>query len=150
MALTLATIRNGIITSLHGRRLGFDVNDVLVGSKAIKRPITDATSDTTGTDLPNTGIVSVVTTTNDTWALTAPLAGVEVTIMTGSDSTGEHTIAGSTAAGTAATFQSAESSTGPGIVLQGGNASMTLVGVSTALWRATSRIGTTRAHVSTA
>jgi hypothetical protein len=92
----------------------------------------------------------VVTTTNDSWALTNPIPGCEVTIMTGSSSTGEHTVVGSTAAGTAATFMSSVSSTGPGIVLQGGNASITLVGASTGAWQATSRIGTTRAHVSTA
>jgi len=144
MALSLATIRNGIITSIHGRRLGFDHNDVLVGTKAIKRPITDATSDTTGTALPNTGVVSVATTTDDTWTLTDPIAGCEVTLATGTTSTGTHTITPA-----AATILTSLGAAGDTITLIGGRASVTLLGLSTSQWKLTAATGTTvGTHVS--
>ncbi len=144
MAQTLHTIRNKIKTSIHGRRLGLTDAEMLAGVKDIQMVVTDATSDTTGTNLPNHGLVSVVTTTNDSWILTDPIPGVSVQIVTGTSSTGIHTILSDSA-----TFNSSESSTGESVVLTGGNAGMTLRGLTTAIWVATSRIGTTAAsHVS--
>ena len=131
-------LQGEIKTSIHGRRLGFDRNEFMVGPKGTRQPITAATSDTTGTNLPNYGVCSVITTTNDTWVLTDPVVGGEVIILTGSTSTGVHTITCDNA-----TMLSSVSSTGPGVTLTGAGAGFHLVGLSTALWGVTSRIGTT-------
>lgn len=139
MALTLETIRNRILTSIHGRRLGLDRNEQIAGIKGMTRPVTDATSDTTGTDLPNYGILSVVTTTDDTWRLTAPYVGAEVTVMTGSSSTGVHTVA--MAAGTV--IRSTNGIAGANVVLAGPGAAVNLAGITTALWAVTSMAGST-------
>ena len=146
MAQSLEDARGKILTSVHGRRLGIDHTERLAGVKGIRRVVTAATSDTTGTVLPNHGICSVVTTTDDSWTLTDPDVGCEVTIVTGSSSTGLHTITC-----VAATVNSSASSTGPGVVLSGGNAGITLVGLTTALWAVTATRGTTlQAHASSA
>ena len=138
MALSLETIRNRIRTSIHGRRLGLDGNEQIAGIKGMTRPVTDATSDTTGTALPNYGVVSVVTTTNDSWTLTDPYVGAEVSLMTGSSSTGIHTI---TCA--AATIRSTNGIAGANVVLTGMGACVNLVGISTAIWAVTSMSGST-------
>jgi hypothetical protein len=135
---TLAGLRDEIQTSKHGRRLGLDNNDFLVGPRGLREGLTSATSDTTGTALPNYGLVSVVTTTDDTWSLTDPVAGCTVRLFTGSTSTGTHTISCA-----AATIVSSVSSTFGGVVLTGGGAGIELSGISTAVWAVTSRIGTT-------
>jgi len=137
MALTLEQIRALSITSIHGRRLGLDINEMLTGPKEIRRVVTNATSDTTGTALPNHGIVSVVTTTNDTWTLTDPLPGVPVRLMTGSTSTGTHTI---TCA--AAKIYSTNGITGSGVLMSAAGAYCELTGLSTAAWAVTSRAST--------
>ena len=138
MALSLETIRDRIRTSIHGRRLGLDGNDQIAGIKGMTRPVTDATSATTGTALPNYGINSVVTTTDDSWTLTDPYVGAEVTLMTGSSSTGIHTI---TCA--AATIRSTNGIAGANVVLTGMGACVNLVGISTAIWAVTSMAGST-------
>lgn len=135
---TLAALRNKILTSVHGRRLGLGPDGELLGVPGLARPVTSATSDTTGTALPNDGIVSVVTTTNDTWTLTDPYVGAEVTLMTGSSSTGVHTI---TCA--AAVIYSTNGVEGANVVLTGAGAAMSLVGISTSQWSVTSRAGST-------
>ena len=136
MALSLNTLKNAILTSLHGRRLGLDKDECLVGPKLMKRPVTDATSDTTGTALPNHGVVSVVTTTNDTWTLTDPFVDAEVTLMTGSSSTGIHTINCA-----AAVIYSTNGVEGSDVILTGAGAGMSLIGISTSQWSVTSRAG---------
>lgn len=136
MALLLETIRDRLRTSIHGRRLGLDGNDQIAGIKGMTRPVTDATSDTTGTALPNYGIVSVVTTTNDSWTLTDPYVGAEVTLMTGSSSTGTHTI---TCA--AAVIYSTNGIAGANVLLAGAGAAVSLVGITTARWAVTSMAG---------
>lgn len=138
MALLLETVRNRIRTSIHGRRIGLDGNEQLAGVKGMTRPVTDATSDTTGTALPNYGIVSVVTTTDDSWTLTAPYVGAEVSLMTGSSSTGIHTIAVAPAV-----IRSTNGIAGANVVLTGPGAALSLVGITTALWAVTSMSGTT-------
>ena len=138
MAQSIADIIGKMKTSIHGRRLGLDQTGRLTGALGTRKVVTEATSDTTGTALPNHGICNVVTTTNDTWTLTDPEVGCEVAILTGSTSTGVHTV---TCA--AATILSSVSSTGPGVTLTGSGAGFHLIGLSTALWGVTARIGTT-------
>lgn len=137
-AVSLESLRNKILTSIKGRRLGIDANECLVGPKHMKKAITGATSDTTGTALPNYGYVSVVTTTDDTWTLTDPYHGAEVTLMTGSSSTGIHTVS----MGNSVAY-STNGIAGANVVLTGAGAAMSLLGISTAIWQVTSRAGST-------
>jgi hypothetical protein len=140
---TLNTLRGEIQTSLHGRRIGIDANELII-SKGNRHGITAATSDTTGTALPNTGYVTIDSTTGDSYVLTDPVPGCSVTIACISTG-GIQTITPANA-----TIQSSASSTGPDVQLTG-RGSITLMGASTALYVPTSRYGTSAvAHVSTA
>ena len=133
MAFTIDQLRRKVLTSIHGRRIGLDIDGFVVGPKGGRVPVTDATSDTTGTNLPNHGIISVVTTTNDTWTLTDPVPGCEVKLGTGSSSTGTHTISFA-----AATCVSTNGIASSAIAMQGGGAYVGLVGLSTAAWQISS------------
>ena len=146
-AVTLQDLRAERVTSIHGLRLGLDVDEFTVGNKGHRVPIHSGTSDTTGTALPNHGIVTLVTSTNDSWNLSAPTPGCEVSILNASSS-GSTGIA--TVLGNGATFQSCESSTGPSILLTGPNAGAHLIGLSTGLWGVIAEAGTSAVtHVST-
>ncbi len=93
MAETLENIRDDILKSIHGRQLGLTHNGHLGGFKDVRRVVTNATSDTTGTALLPYGLHSIVTTTDDSWILTDPeWAGSEVKLVTNSSSTGTHTV----------------------------------------------------------
>jgi len=119
------------VTSVHGRRLALDHDDNVL-AEGVRLNVVAATSDTTGTALPNHGIVSLVTTTNDGWSLTDPNPGSEVTLMTGSTSTGTHTVTPA-----AATILSSVGAAGSALAMAGGGASVSLVGLSTSLWAMT-------------
>ena len=62
MAKSLTELRNSILTSVYGRRLGLDPDEFLVGQKALKMVTqsigssTNATASNTGTQLLNYGI----------------------------------------------------------------------------------------------
>ncbi len=142
MAQSLADIRAKNITSIHGRRLGMDVDEFLGGQKDIKKVVTNATSDTTGTNLPNHGIASVVTTTDDSWTLTDPVPGVSVLLVTNSTSTGVHTV---TCA--AATINSTNGVEGAGVLLKSAGAFAMLTGLTTAKWALTARGSTASVEV---
>ena len=146
MAQTLDAARSRSKTSVHGRRLGIDRDEFLVGVKGIINVVTEATSATTGTNLPNHGLVSVVTAAARTWVLNDPVIGVQVELATGSTSTAAHTISCDNA-----TIVSSQSSTFGAVVLTGGAAGVILKGLSTAVWLLTSRSGTTlNTHLSSA
>jgi hypothetical protein len=138
MAFTLAQLRNQILTSIHGRRLGLDTDEFLVGSKGPRVPVAEATSDTTGTALPNHGIVSVVTTTDDTWTLNAPTPGCRVNLQTGSSSTGSHIITL-----TNATVMTTIGAQGNLVTLTGPGACVALAGLTTARWALVSKTAST-------
>jgi hypothetical protein len=142
---TLAELRNAIITSIHGRRLGFDVNDFLVGAKGPRQPISAATSATTGTNLPNNGNVTIDSTAGDSYVLEDPVEGCTVKISVISTG-GTQTITPDNA-----TILSSGSSTGGSITMVGGSqASIELLGATTALWVPVSRYGSSATvHVST-
>lgn len=131
MAITLQALRNLIITSVHGRRLGLDINEALVGVKNVRLQQAAGTSDTTGTNLPNHGFVSVTTTTNDGWVLDRPYTGAKVTLYTGTTSTGSHSIA----LGSGVVGYSTNGIEGSTVFLMGAGAAMTLLGISTAAWQ---------------
>jgi hypothetical protein len=134
MANSLDTIRNKIVTSIFGRRLGLDVNEFLVGPKGLRPQLHDATSDTTGTNIPNHGLVSVETTTDDTWKLTDPVPGCQVTLFCQTTSTGTRTVSP-----VAATIITTAGTAGSTISLTGAGASITLTGITTGLWMQTAR-----------
>jgi hypothetical protein len=145
MAQSIADIIGKMKTSIHGRRLGIDQTGRLTGVLGTRYVVTDATSATTGTNLPNHGVVTLDSTTGDTYTLTDPEAGCMVTIVsicTG----GVNTVNGDNA-----TFMSSASSTAPGMTFTGGTAAATLVGATTALWVVAATHGTSAAtHVTTA
>ena len=129
MAQSINTIRAGIQTSVHGRRLGLDNDDLLSGPKGIRSVVTAATSATTGTNLPNHGYVTLTSSSALTYTINDPVAGQEVTITLVSSAIPSITITP-----VAATFISSGSSTGASVVLQGGGTSVTLYGASTSLY----------------
>lgn len=136
MAYLLNTIRNEILTSIVGRRLGIDAGGYLIGHRGERQQVTDATSDTTGTLITGDGWTSVDTTTDDGWSLAPPVKGAMKYIYTGSTSTGIRTIKRS-----AATFaiQTSANSTTTTIVAQGGGLLLQMFGVSSALYAIVSR-----------
>lgn len=140
MAITIQGLASKILTSIHGRRLGIDPDGFLVGSKPIRHQVSNATSDTTGTNIPNNGFHTVSTTTNDTWTLTDPVAGCEVTIQTATTSTGNHVVVPADA-----TIVSTNGVAGSSVIMQGVGAGITLRGISTSQWILTSRTGSTTA-----
>ncbi|MEK9736778.1 MAG: hypothetical protein VW239_05605 [Candidatus Nanopelagicales bacterium] len=100
------------------------------------------TSDTTGTALPNNGICSVVTTTDDTWTLSDPTyVGAQVTLMTGSSSTGVHSINLNNSVA-----YSTQGIAGSTVVLTGHGASITLLSISTAIWQVIGRSGSSASN----
>jgi hypothetical protein len=137
MAQSLNTIRSKILTSVHGRRLGIDSAEFLAGTKGVRHVVTNATSDTTGTELPNHGLVSVATTTDDTWVLSDPEPGVEVTLVVNINSTGTHTVDVSPAV-----IYSTNGLEGDQVLLSNEGAFCKLMGLTTAVWAVTSRAST--------
>ena len=136
MALSLETIRSQALTSIHGRRLGLNINDALVGPVGMVLPITDATSATTATNITGYGWTTVDTSTDDGWLLDNPIPGMTKVIYTGSTSTGIRTIKRKD---NTFAIQSSANSTGTTIVAQGGGLTLTLFGVSSALYAVVSR-----------
>lgn len=147
MALLLDTIRNSIVTSLHGRRWGLLANDFLGGQKDLKRVVTDMTSASTGTAIPNHGYVGItgssLLTSAQTFLLSAPEPGVGVTIANLNANTSAAS-PGSTALtmirpSTAFYIRSSEGSTNTTINLTPGCA-VTLAGLSSAIYQVVQRI----------
>jgi len=134
MPITQSALRNQILTSIFGRRMGLDRYDNLLGPKGVRLPVVAATSDTTGTNLPNSGNVSVVTTTVDGWVLDPPAAGCEVTISAGSSSTGTHSIAVAPAV-----IYSTNGIAGSTITMFGPGGYIRLMGLTTGVWQVLGR-----------
>ena len=141
MAQSLETLRSKILTSIHGRRLGLDSDETIVGPKAIKRTVQDLTSAAAAT-INNHGTVvlrhtGVPTTANQAaYTLSNPIPGVEVQINYAQSSAAA--TAGSTAVAfirgsTAFYIQSTDGSTGVAVLVAQGGA-FTLRGLSTDLY----------------
>ena len=143
MPFSLEEARNQIITSLYGRRLGLDKDNRLIGIKGRREVITEATSNTTATLLPNFGIVTIASSNDITWVIEDPQIGCEVKILTGTTSTGNHYIQTDNA-----TIKSSFGSTQTQIDFLGGGAGMTLVGLSTSLWGVLTKSSTTAVQIS--
>lgn len=143
MAQSIADIIGKMRTSVHGRRLGLDGTGRATGILGTRKVVTNATSDTTGTELPNHGLVSVVTTTNDSWVLQDPEAGCEVTLVTASTSTGVHTVDASPAV-----IYSTNGIEGDQVLLKNAGAHCQLMGLTTAAWAVIARGSTASVSIS--
>jgi hypothetical protein len=150
---TLANLRNSILTSVYGRRLGINHRDFLVGPKDLARATQTiepssllSTVSTTGTEILNYGITSLAVATQaattgssygtaelgGVYALAAPEPGVEKLIYTASQhSTMLISVQFST--GVTAFNTSAGSSFG-GLSFNAPGQWVRLVGLSTAKW----------------
>ena len=104
MTQLLQTIRNNILTSMHGRRVGLDVNQFIQGPKDIRKQTqfigssTNSSASSTGTEIDNFGYTALAVATQaastgssygttevgGTFALAAPAEGVEKLIYTAS------------------------------------------------------------------
>jgi len=142
MAFTLENIRSAIHVSIKGRKIGITArNSFLAGPPAMLHPVSNATSDTTGTNLAPYGLHTLATTTDDGWVLTdPPRAGLKVKLATLTTSTGSHAVTPA-----AATIVSTNGVAGSSMTLQGIGAAIDLISISTAQWLVTSRGGSTTA-----
>ena len=135
MAQSLATLRNNIITSIHGRRLGLDRDEAIVGSVGVKMPITNINTGDTGTDVTAFGIHNVTSTGSSQTAqynLAAPIPGVAKTLLLGSTSTGTAQFL-STANG-AQIIASSDGTTTEVVSLLRPGAAVVLMGVTSTHW----------------
>lgn len=151
---TLTQLRGSILTSIHGRRLGFDSNDFLVGQKDALRPIQSLTSGSTAlvqtTKITNYGLTQLDVTTGAastassigtteaacTWQMDAPVAGVEK-ILTKVSATGGSTMPCIVELSTGVTVTAIDTTLGTtftGINLQGVGAFVRLLGLGTTSW----------------
>lgn len=149
MALSLNSIRNSMITSVFGRRLGLDKDEYLAGVLDVRRIVTDLTSASTATAIPNNGLVTFTGTSLATsgagggFLMSNPVAGVDVTIFNINAATSAAS-PGSTAftmlrPTTAFVIQSSEGTTETTINLAAGCA-VTLTGVSSGIYAVKSRV----------
>lgn len=145
---TLEQLRNSILTSIFGRRLGFKSGEFLVGPKDIVKGIQSLTSGSTGTAVTNYGITILdVTTAAATTAssigttelgcsfvMDAPEPGVGKTVYKAS-ATGGSTMPIALEFGSGVTaFSSSFGSTYTGALLNAVGQQITLMGVTTAKW----------------
>lgn len=137
MAISNESLRDERIRSIHGRKLGLDKDDHIVGPRGQRQAVTAATSATTGTQLPSYGHITIDSSNARTWQIDDPVEGGKVSISSISTSTLGFTIVPENAS-----FQSSASSTGGSIVLRS-RAAVELVGLSTGLYSVVSVNGTT-------
>ena len=142
---SLAGLRNQILTSIFGRRLGFDPLEFTVGPKGSRVPIFAVTSATTGnTTIPNYGIVTARTTdssaTTSGLQLDNPQPGCQVQLVNLTTGYSVFTLNGTTqGAGSVRGYVIAGSitsgmTTATQITLWNPGAAATLYGLSTATW----------------
>lgn len=150
---TLETLRNSILTSIYGRRLGLKNGDFLTGPKALVKATQTiepssalSTVSTTGTAILNYGITSLAVATAaattgssygttevaGTYALAAPEPGVEKLIYTASN---HSTMLISVQFSTGVTaFNTSNGSTFGGLSFNAPGQWVRLVGLSTSKW----------------
>lgn len=137
MAQSLQTLRNSIVTSVHGRALGLDKDGYLVGPTALKDVVEDLTTATTGTTLLPYGIARQTATgssqgpTQHALPLPTPGAWKVLTVM--STSTGSHQFL-SSGSGAEIFWSTLGSSGGTCVNITGGGGAAILVGLTTAKW----------------
>lgn len=145
---TLNELRNKIMTSLYGRRMGFTPTEFLVGPKDVQVATQSLTSGSTATEVKNYGITFLDVTTGAastassvgtteigcSWAMAAPEVGVRKTLMKVS-STGGSTMPLVVEFGSGVTaYNSSFTSTATGTMLNAVGQVVHLIGVTTAKW----------------
>lgn len=78
--------------SIHGRRLFLMDDDQLGGVTGISHVVTNASSGSTGTNLPNHGVVTLPSASTHSFNLTAPNAGCQVQLIRSAATTSTITI----------------------------------------------------------
>ena len=148
---TLQELRNSILTSVHGRRLGFTSDEFLVGQKDALRPFQSLTSGSTGTEVTNYGVTVLDVTTGAastassigttevgcSWNMAAPVAGVEK-ILTKTSATGGSTMPVVVEFSDDVSVTGVDTTLGTtftGVNLQGVGAYVRLLGMGTTSWR---------------
>ncbi len=129
-----------IQTSIHGRRLGLQIlsssvsggsrgeKEYLVGPEALKPNAT--TGDTTGTNLHPFGVSYLASGTSSVYTIDPPIPGVVKTIISSTSgpayvkTANDETLVGGTTVGSSSTT----------VKLSSLGASITLIGVTTAVW----------------
>lgn len=135
MALTINTIRQQLLTTIFGGRLGLDQRDYIGGVNAVRRPIEDIT-----TTSPTTAAAHGITRISGLGSsqgpvqhnLPVPVPGVEKTLILDCTSTGSQQFL-STPNGASIVASSLGTTVGV-INFVGPGGRITLIGVSTAQW----------------
>jgi hypothetical protein len=132
MAVSLEQLRNTIMTSLFGRRLGFDNNEFLVGTKDLRVAIEDISTTAATSALPygHTRVLTSGSSQTGTYTLQAPVPGVRKTLSLNSTSTGTMQFTATNAA-----FLSGSGTSEAVISLITKGAFVELLGVTTAYWQ---------------
>jgi hypothetical protein len=143
MAFSLDNLRDKAFTTIFGRRLALDSNDFLVGPKGDRMAIEDLT--TVETTVMNYGVSRVITSGSTQGptqhALPAPVVGALKYLMLASTSTGS---AQFTSTNNGASIMTASDGTTANCVnLRHPGASVTLFGLTTAIWKVLSVTGST-------
>lgn len=132
MAISLQQLRDATLTSVHGRRLGIDDKECLVGVKDVRKAVEDI-STTAATSAINYGVTRVLTSGSSQHGantLQAPFPGVVKTLVLNSTSTGGHHFTA-----TSATIYTASAGTTSAVVnLYAPGASVQLFAVTTDRW----------------
>jgi len=143
MADTLFNVplyRERIRTAIHGARLALDDDNMLVGPAGLKRRI-QTISTTVPTSAYPHGVTRIAVTGSSQGptqhTLAAPIPGIEATFILASTSTGSQQF-GTTAAGAAIVATSLGTTVG-WLNAVGPGGSITLIGLTTALWGVKSR-----------
>lgn len=145
---TLTALRNSILTSVHGRRLGLNANEFMVGPKDLAIATQSLTSGSTATQVTNYGLTMLDVTTGAAstasslgtteagcqWTMAAPEPGARKILMKVS-STGGSTMPVVVQFGTGVTgYNSSFLSTATGVMLNAVGQVVSLLGVTTAKW----------------
>lgn len=142
MAFLLETIRSSILTTIFGRRLGLTPAEYLAGFKSIQTAIQDLT--TVATTVNGYGTSRVIATGSSQgpvqYTLPAPVPGVDTTLILNTTSTGSYQFL-STAAG-ASILAGSDGTTKALVNLIGQGGTVTLRGMTTAIWAVISQVST--------
>lgn len=142
MAQSLDAARAKINTSIHGRKAGLTYDDFMVGYKDNIVQLLDIQSTTPNTAVPNYGLFRVLTTGSSQGpvqhTLQAPVIGIKTTLILNTTSTGSNQFL----APSGVSILAASDGTTKALVnLIGQGGSVTLTGVTTAIYAVTGFTG---------
>ena len=135
MAYSLETLRSQKITSIHGRRLGLDKNDYLVGPKAVREQVEDLTTTAASSASPYglTRLMATGSSQLSDYTLQAPVIGVVKRIAMQTSSTGCQLVR---ASGSALFYGCSVATAGSTVInFLKGFADVTLFAASSVAWR---------------